>query len=277
MRLHLIFLFLFCTIGCVAETPDSSLLRRIANTLCSPEFQGRPPGSIFQEQVRSFLRTEIRSLGLKPHQDSFSFFDSDSNRRLVGKNIFAFLNLGQRETILIAAHYDHLGLDFRKSKDIRPKGFHPGANDNASGVAVVLYLMQLLKQHPSPKFNYLFVLFDAHEIGLYGSSAFCSKTLKTKIKAVINLDMVGRSWNQTFMCYSNRTLQTEAPFTILSGDSSQLGQLDTRWFYERRIPCYSFSSGQYADYHSTNDTVDKLNYSGMYLLATWLKDFLQSL
>ena len=260
-----------------AQSPaqaDTLYLKKLIQTLCDSSFQGRAPGGGAQQKVIAYLSEQIRSFGLQPRQQSFQYFDADSNKQCSSANVYTLINRGKDSTLLISAHYDHLGLSQLKSTDIRFKGYHPGADDNASGVALVL---ALLKQHPQFKkspYNWMIVFWGAHEQGLYGSAAFAPWVLQHyRIKAMINVDMVGRMTNNELNVYQKAyppSIFKDSILQIMPGDTNKLQQLDTKAFAQRGIPVCSITTGLHGDYHSASDTPDKIRYPGLQKCFDWL-------
>jgi aminopeptidase-like protein len=165
---------------------------------------------------------------------------------------------------------------------------HPGADDNASGVAVLLELArQLVQDSTSARFNYLFLFPSAHEIGLYGSkSVVQSRLLDTlNIRAVINLDMVGRMDAREHRVRVNHCFKgidfifnDRAPdaVRITTEDASMITN-DLTIFCEAGLPAMSITTGLHQDYHRCSDTADKLNYAGMVEIKDLLIHMLKKL
>ncbi|RYZ18361.1 MAG: M20/M25/M40 family metallo-hydrolase, partial [Sphingobacteriales bacterium] len=113
-----------------------------------------------------------------------------------GTNIVGYINNNAAQTVIIGAHYDHLGYGEDGSSRMTEPGraIHNGADDNASGVAAMLALADKLKKSAQKKYNYLFIAFSAEELGLLGSKAFVKEKDFDRKKAayMINMDMVGR-------------------------------------------------------------------------------------
>ena len=181
---------------------------------------------------------------------------------------------GQKEYIVIGAHYDHLGLGHYGVRDQSAAGMiHHGADDNASGTAVLLQLARRLSQiEPKPSRSIAFVAFSAEELGLHGSRHFVSRWPHIgAIKSMINLDMVGRLREDRVTIFGTRS---SSPFdTIVGTGAMQLGlqtnlpdgvgPSDHQSFYNKQIPVLHFFTGSHTDYHRPGDTWDKLNYAGM--------------
>ncbi|MGZ8529503.1 MAG: M28 family peptidase [Candidatus Binatia bacterium] len=178
------------------------------------------------------------------------------------------------EYIVIGAHYDHLGLGHYGARDQRASGMkHHGADDNASGTAVLLQLARRLGQiEPKPARAVVFVAFSAEELGLHGSRHFVVKWPQiSAIRSMINLDMVGRLREDRVTVFGTRS---SPPFDAIVGAGAKqlglqtnrpdgVGPSDHLSFYNKQIPVLHFFTGSHTDYHRPGDTWDKLNYTGM--------------
>ena len=177
------------------------------------------------------------------------------------------------ENIVIGAHYDHIGLGHFGTNDFSAEGqIHHGADDNASGTAVMMSAAARLSRSPDrPPRTIVFVAFTGEELGLHGSRYFVAHPPFPidSVKAMINLDMVGRMKENRFTAGAVDSAQ-EFPGLI----SRAAGGLDIRMrqgggrtdhvpFYEKGIPAVHFSTGGHPDYHRPSDTWDKLNIQGM--------------
>ena len=180
----------------------------------------------------------------------------------------------QKDYVVIGAHYDHLGLGHYGTRDQSTAGqIHHGADDNASGTAVLLQLARRLSQiEPKPARAIVFVAFSAEELGLHGSRHFVAKWPQSgSIKSMVNLDMVGRLREDRITVFG---IRSSPPFdAIVSAGAKQLGlqtnqpdgvgPSDHLSFYNKQIPVLHFFTGSHTDYHRPSDTWDKLNYPGM--------------
>jgi len=180
----------------------------------------------------------------------------------------------KQENIVIGAHYDHLGLGHYGARERSSEGrAHPGADDNASGTAVLLDLARRLSQFPAkPARTFVFVAFSGEELGLYGSRHFVGHaSFLSSTKAMINLDMVGRLRENRLTVFGARSGEN---FTSIIADvarqagleitqSDNVGRSDHISFYNKKIPVLHFFTGNHADYHRPTDTWEKLNIEGM--------------
>ena len=181
--------------------------------------------------------------------------------------------------MVIGAHYDHLGLGGEGSLYKGEPAVHNGADDNASGVAVVLDLAKKIKETELSK-NYLFITFSGEEMGLLGSNFFTKNpTLDLDgVSYMLNLDMVGRlREDKTFSVSGTGTspiwpqvLNTSNPGFKLVFNESGVGPSDHTSFYLQDIPVLHFFTGQHEDYHKPSDDAEKLNYEGMRLISSYL-------
>lgn len=180
----------------------------------------------------------------------------------------------QKDYIVIGAHYDHLGLGHYGARDQSTAGMiHHGADDNASGTAVLLQLARRLSRlEPKPARAIVFVAFSAEELGLHGSRHFVAKWPQIgSIKSMVNLDMVGRLREHRVTVFGTRS---SPPFDAIVGAGAKqlglqtnqpdgVGPSDHLSFYNKQIPVLHFFTGSHTDYHRPGDTWDKLNYAGM--------------
>ena len=184
----------------------------------------------------------------------------------------------KKEFVVIGAHFDHLGMGGPGSGSRVPDtlGVHHGADDNASGVAMVLELAKKLKaSQQSLKRSILVTLFSGEEEGLLGSKWFVdsSKMDLTKINAMVNLDMVGRLNEKNLVQISGvGTSEQFKKMIYASCDTNRLklslaeegyGPSDHASFYGQNVPVLFITTGAHLDYHTPADTWEKINYQGM--------------
>jgi Peptidase family M28/PDZ domain len=182
-------------------------------------------------------------------------------------------------TLVIGAHYDHLGLGGRFSLAPDKKEPHVGADDNASGTATVLEVARaLVARRKDLRQDVIVALFSAEESGLLGSAHYTkarADELK-RVKAMINLDMVGRLRGQRLDVLGSdsatewSTLVRAACGDLrlqcnLAGDGQ--GPSDQASFYAAGIPVLHFFTGAHGDYHKPTDVADRLNAAGAASIA----------
>jgi len=189
------------------------------------------------------------------------------------------------EYIIIGAHYDHLGYGGHKSGSRRPHihEVHNGADDNASGVSIIIELAKSMQKIDNKR-SILFVAFGAEEMGLIGSKYFINSNLisNDKIQIMINLDMVGKIKPEKILNVSGtKTGLNLEKYLMDSFKKSQLdytfdpkgfGPSDHSSFYVNNVPVLSLFTGGHTDYHTPFDDYDKLNYFGMNLIEKLLFD-----
>lgn len=178
------------------------------------------------------------------------------------------------QRVVIGAHYDHLGFGHFGALDRQAEGkVHPGADDNASGTAVLLDLARRMAKLPvKPDRTIVFAAFSGEELGLYGSRHYIESSNSTAaIKAMINLDMVGRLRENRLTVFGARSGENLSDLVTKNAralglditDSNDVGRSDHMSFYSKKIPVLHFFTGTHGDYHRATDTWDKLNFEGM--------------
>ncbi|MFZ5999403.1 MAG: M20/M25/M40 family metallo-hydrolase [Bacteroidota bacterium] len=272
------------TLSCRGQQIDAEKIKEHIKTLASDAYEGRGTGSAGEKKANEYIEKTFKKLKLEPKGEkgfdqSFTFKGGAHGTGAEGtaENLAAFLDNGAENTIIIGAHYDHLGLGLEgNSLDANPQNkIHNGADDNASGVAGVLELANYFKNNNTKeKTNFLFLCFSGEELGLYGSKYFTEHpTLDlTKVSYMINLDMVGRLnpdtkhlsvsgsgtspvWEPILQKLSNDQVKIKT-------DSSGTGPSDHTSFYLKNIPVLHFFTGSHSDYHKPSDDWDKINYTG---------------
>jgi len=204
-----------------------------------------------------------------------------------GHNVIGFIDNGAAHTIVIGAHYDHLGYGDEGSLYRGEKAIHNGADDNASGTGALIELARYVKVSGLKKNNYLFIAFSGEEKGLLGSNYFVKHpTIDIKsISYMLNMDMVGRLKADEKVLIINGSGTTPRWKTLLDSvavdnirlkdTESGVGPSDHTSFYLQDIPVLHFFSGTHSDYHKPSDDEDKINYDGAISITTIIKNILQ--
>jgi len=182
----------------------------------------------------------------------------------------------KNEYVIIGAHFDHLGMGGSSSRVRDTIAVHPGADDNASGISSMIELAERFSLTPgSHKRSLVFAAFSGEEEGLLGSKYFADNPLMdlSGVNAMINLDMVGRlSDSSTLQIGGIGTAEglrdkvnnlVDTNTVKLSFSEEGYGPSDHSSFYGKNIPVLFFSTGAHLDYHTPDDTWDKINYDGM--------------
>ena len=198
-------------------------------------------------------------------------------KKRAASNVAAFINNGATNTIVIGAHYDHLGYNEDKNALDTGHVIHNGADDNASGTAALLEIARLLQKKSPARNNYLFLHFSGEELGLLGSKYWIENpTMTGSINYMINMDMVGRydtSHKLTVGGYGtsskwNTVWKAANTPLIVKFDSTGSGPSDHASFYRAGIPVQFFFTGSHPDYHKASDDADKINYDATAQIVT---------
>jgi hypothetical protein len=204
------------------------------------------------------------------------------DKKRTGHNVIGYLDNGAANTIVIGAHYDHLGYgEDHNSLWTGKAEIHNGADDNASGTAVVIELAKLLKNSKLKNNNYLFICFSGEELGLFGSKYFTEHpTIPIEnINYMINCDMVGRL-NDSSPAITvggfgtspawGKILPVKTKSLSVKFDSSGIGPSDHTSFYLKNIPVLFFFTGIHKDYHKPTDDIEKINFIGEFRIIQYI-------
>jgi Zn-dependent M28 family amino/carboxypeptidase len=233
--------------------------------------------------VNSYLKDESGTYDVKIRVDI-----GDKTR--TGQNVIGYIDNGAPQTIVLGAHYDHLGLgeDGNSMSPDAKNQIHNGADDNASGTAALIELARLLKASKNKSNNFLFIAFSAEELGLNGSKYFTQQpTIDIKsVNYMINMDMVGRLndssrtltvggygtspvWGEIFRSMNPKLNPLKFKF-----DSSGTGPSDHTSFYRMDVPVLFFFTGLHTDYHKPSDDFNKINYNGELLVIKCIENII---
>ncbi|MES2760088.1 MAG: M20/M25/M40 family metallo-hydrolase [Pseudomonadota bacterium] len=250
---------------------DGARLVDDLRTLSAEEFAGRRTGTEGSQKAQAFLQGRFAALGLKPFGAAYAKpFSFTANKTVYPSavNYIGYIAGSARPErfIVVSAHYDHLGMKGGK--------LHPGADDNASGVAAMLAIAQWFKAHP-PRHTIVFAAFDGEEQGLQGARAFMAALPfpQAQLALNLNLDMVGRNANNEIFVAGTRynpaliplVAQVAARSTVgikLGHDRPEqkgttddwTGSSDHGAFHKAGVPFLYFGVEDHADYHGPGDT-----------------------
>ncbi|MDO9375573.1 MAG: M28 family peptidase [Ferruginibacter sp.] len=223
---------------------------------------------IAKKPVETHFKDETASADIKLKVDI-------QEKKRTGNNVIGFINNNAANTIIIGAHYDHLGYgeDHNSLFTGNTPAVHNGADDNASGTAAMIELGKLLKASKVKTNNYLLIAFSGEELGLFGSKYFTEHPTidLSKVNYMVNLDMVGRLKDSTrglnIGGYGTSPAWGELitpadKYFKLKFDSSGTGPSDHTSFYRKDVPVLFFFTGIHSDYHKPSDDADKVNYPG---------------
>lgn len=226
---------------------------------------------VAKESAQKYFNDKAATLNIKLRV-------SIGQKNRIGYNVIGYMDNRAVTTVILGAHFDHLGYGEDGNSMIRTgeKNIHNGADDNASGTAALIELARKLKTSKAKNNNYLFIAFSGEELGLYGSKYFTENPtvdLKT-VNYMINMDMVGRlndssraltvggygtspAWEEFF-----KPKGIPNPVFAIKLDSSGTGPSDHTSFYRKDIPVLFYFTGLHTDYHKPSDDSDKINYIG---------------
>jgi hypothetical protein len=240
----------------------------------------------------AYLTTKGRDKILKEPTDSY-FIDAQLSvepKIRKSKNVIGYLDNQAQYTIIIGAHYDHLGYGEDGNSMIRggDASIHNGADDNASGTSSMIELAFQLKGNKAKHYNYLFIAFSAEELGLNGSKYFVENPTISlnSVNYMINMDMVGRMNDSTKTItiggygtspsWQNMIASVKKKSFNVKFDSSGTGPSDHTSFYRKDIPVLFFFTGLHTDYHKPSDDADKINYVGMAQIVRFIQEMIEN-
>jgi hypothetical protein len=279
-----------------------SSLKKDVYFLAADDLGGRAIGTTGEQKAAEYLAQEFEKLGLtpmgtdgffqeftvskpsNPHEEAVIGTDGAG---VTGRNVVAFLDKKADKTIVIGAHFDHLGMGGQGSLHRGDSAIHNGADDNASGTAALLALAKIFK-YETLKSNILFIAFSGEENGLWGSNYFVKNPtvdLKT-VNYMINMDMVGRLNPEKSLAVHGVGTSPSFPSVLdpINSDSLKLvpsesgvGPSDHTSFYLQDLPVLHFFTGQHADYHKPSDDADKINYEGLVQVIRYISRMIAGL
>jgi aminopeptidase YwaD len=203
-------------------------------------------------------------------------------------NVVGFHDNGAAHTVVIGAHFDHLGWGDEGSMHRGERAIHNGADDNASGVAAMLQLAtDLTKDEQVRNNNYLFIAFSGEEKGLYGSNYWTKHPTVpiAQLNYMINLDMVGRYDAAKGVAING--MGTSPAWAAVDSlpvaglqpklSNSGVGPSDHTSFYLQGVPAVHFFTGTHADYHKPSDDEPLINYDGMLRIVRYIEAMVREL
>ena len=265
-------------------TVDASGIADHVQVLADDAFEGREGGHRGGRAASSYIEQEIRPLGLIPAGANKSYFQSFPTRFGTLRNVLVMIPgsdpVLQSEVIVVGAHYDHVGYG-NKRNSFGPFGYvHNGADDNASGVAGLIKIVETLARLPDPcRRTILFAFWDGEEQGLLGSKYFIKNRpdcMQGKnIVFSINLDMIGRLRHSQLSVFGGRSavgLETLVTHANNRHENKSL-ELIFNWkitpdsdhypFLKAEVPTLMFHTGLHPDYHRPSDDVHLVNFKGI--------------
>lgn len=306
LTLSLLFALFLATQQTLAQTAISEAnLRKHVTYLASDKLKGRGTATPEERKAAKYLAKQFKKAGLQPKGDNGGWYHEFTFKKsqdphgttsadaplLRSRNVVAYLDNGAPNTIVIGAHYDHLGLGHDgNSLSANSKGqIHNGADDNASGTAGVLELARYFaKNNVRERHNFLFLCFSGEELGLVGSKKYVETSTidLSTVQFMLNMDMIGRLNEEKRMVVGGvgtapnfvplLNSLTSSDLTIKQ-DSAGIGPSDHTSFYLKNIPVLFFFTGQHADYHKPSDDVDKVNFAGQKTILEYAVRLIEAL
>lgn len=291
-----------------SQADPADRFKAVVERLSAADTEGRGPGTPGLSIAENYVENQFKAVGLQPFFESFkhSFEDKPPGTGYrqpvsikMGKDakdgsdvIVQASNLigtwgkgcGYSQPVMVGAHLDHLGYGSENSLEMGKHVIHPGADDNASGVAGVLEAARIISRNPKASNGcYIFAAFTGEEVGVVGSSRLAEvlKASDIKLKAMINLDMVGRLENNKLSLFgSDSALQWHAMIDtvcanhrmVCGGGGDGYGPSDHMSFYITKVPVLHAFTGPHPDYHRASDTADKINATGGVQVAEVIAD-----
>jgi len=262
------------------ESIQAGDLRRHVAYLADDRLKGREAGQRGGRAAGSYLANRLHGLGLRGGGIDGGFFQpfAPNFRNVLGRLSGSDSKLSS-EFVIVCAHYDHVGYGtLRNSRG--PVGYvHNGADDNASGVSVLIELAEAFAMLPEPpRRSVLFAAWDAEEKGLLGSKYWVARpTLPlNRVVAVLNMDMVGCLQNDRLTLLGSRSgvglrrlvsLQNEGLGLLVDFDWSVKTGGDQYPFFQRSIPVLLLHTGEHERYHTPYDDAKWINHAGMNRVA----------
>ena len=285
-----------------SQQTNQESVKKDVEYLASEKLEGRFPGTNGEQLAANYIAEKFEKFGLTKLTDSyfqsFNFtlpsspheevkFNQDTDTKINAKNIIAFIDNKKKNTVIIGAHYDHIGYGGQYSLDRGINEIHNGADDNASGTAMLLSLAKQLNNKNDLENNYLFIAFSAEELGLIGSRYFVNSDVfkKESINFMINLDMVGRlNAEKELSIFGVGTSSIFKQVVNSMNNNFKLkiiedgtGPSDHTSFYNKDIPVLFFHTGSHENYHRPSDDVNLINYKGMSEISNYIIDIIDEL
>jgi hypothetical protein len=287
----------------LASLPVAFSKKRMLETirfLSSDEFRGRGLGTEELDRAAQYIAGKFQEAGLEPAGDSKgSYFQTwkdqigTPGRRVNLRNVVGIIP-GQNperkiQSVVVGAHYDHLGLGWPDVLKEHIGKTHHGADDNASGVAVLLELARVLGKNAKPNSTVIFVAFTGEEAGRKGSKYFVANQKSypwAQSLGMLNLDTVGRLGEKKLLVLGAGSAREWIHIFRGAGYvtgvgvetvSQELDSSDQKSFQEAGVPAVQLFSGPHLDYHRPTDTVDKIDPEGLLKVASVAKEVIEYL
>ncbi|MCP3916584.1 MAG: M20/M25/M40 family metallo-hydrolase [bacterium] len=280
----------------LADTPpvfSAARLEAHVDWLAHEDRAGRGLGSLELDASADYIATAFAELGLEPGGDDHGWFqeftvpEGPDGEPVTTKNVVGVLR-GRRaewseQSIVLGAHYDHLGRGWPGARATEVGQIHPGADDNASGVAVLIELARQLVAAGGGSRNLVVIAFSAEECGLHGSRHYVESPRfpLEGLRGMINLDTVGRLGDGAISIHGTGTADEwqhifrGAGFVtgIANKIVPEMFEGSDQWsFIQANVPAVQIFTGATADYHRVSDTADKVSGADLVKVATFVRE-----
>lgn len=268
--------------------------------LSDKERAGRGFGTPGLDKAADHIAQQFKLAGLLPAGDQgatwFQTWEDSGGeplRKAVMKNVIGIIPgknpAMQGQSVVVGAHYDHLGLGWPEAQEGRKGKIYPGADDNASGVAVLIELARVLAKAPQPDRTIVFIAFSGEEAGKRGSKQYVAHEKKypaDKCIGMVNLDTVGRLGKGKLLVLGAGSAKEwvhifrGAGFVTgveIETISEELDSSDQKSFQEKGVPAVQLFTGPHPDYHRATDTSDKIDADGLVKVASVAKEAVEYL
>lgn len=267
--------------------------------MAQDKLEGRLVGTEGEKMAAEYIASRFLSLGLSTfpsyqnYQQDYVVHKKPNPHSLTptgdvsSQNVIGYIDNKSDQYVIIGAHYDHLGYGHFGTLWDGDPAIHNGADDNASGVAVMLEIAKQLINGPNNN-NYVFMAFSGEELGLWGSNYWVKNPSIDlgKINYMINLDMVGRlnaersvaiNGTGTSPVWDKKLDQLNRYNFNIVKSASGVGPSDHTSFYNNNIPVLHFFTGQHKDYHKPSDDVEFINAEGTTEIGSYILDIIYNL
>ncbi len=295
-------LLAFCCLSLAGSGQNitaSSVISHI-EVLASDSLEGRGTATTGEIKAANYIARQFQQAGLQPKGSNDSYFQpfplsfkiDGFTHQQTARNVVGLLDNGASKTIVIGAHYDHLGKGMQ-SGSLEPNSagyIHNGADDNASGTSGLIELARYLSaNNVKERYNFLFVAFSAEELGLIGSKYFADNSAvpMESVAFMINMDMIGRYDAQKGVTIGGwgtspwwgkliPGIADNVPVRYHT-DSSGIGPSDHTSFYLKEKPVLFFFTGGHSDYHKPSDDTEKINAQGTVAILAVITGLIEKL
>lgn len=268
--------------------------------LSSDELRGREFGTEELDRAAEFIARKFQEAGLKPAGDEDnSYFQiwedkgGEPEHKAKMKNVIGVIPGKNpefsKQSIVVGAHYDHLGLGWPDARKENKGKIHHGANDNASGVATLIELARVLGKNLNPDRSIVFVAFTGEEAGKKGSMHYVANQKRypvEKCTGMLNIDTIGRLWKKKLLVLGSDTAKEWKHIfrgiSFVTGVDietvpEELDSSDQISFQNVGVPAVQLFGGAYPDHHRPTDTANKIESDALLKVASVAKEIIEYL